>query len=319
MRLLRPCIAALLALAPLTCLPQAYPAKPVRIVEGFPPGSPMDIIMRTASQWFRQSTGQVLVVENRPGAAGHVATQEVARAAADGYTLLTGADTQLTVNPHLFTKTGMEVGGKLVPVALLTKDVMAVACDPRLPAKTIPQMFELSKTRSLTFGSSGPGSPAHVTMEMLLRAAGVSMTHVPYRGPAAVVTALLGKEIDCAIGVSSTLLPFWRDRKIEVIAVSGTEPNPRFPGIPSFAELGYRNESPVFYGILAAPQGTPAPVLQLLQREFRRIMNEPQVRETLLRADIDPIFVDQAAAQKIINDQSERFRKAIAEIGLKVE
>lgn len=298
---------------------QGYPNRPIRVVEGFPPGGPSDIVVRLITDRFRQSTGQGFVVENRPGAGGHVATQEVARAAPDGYTLLSGADTQLTVNPHIFTKSGPAAAEKLVPIALLSQAVMSLACNPQLPAKNMAELAALSKSQALKYGSGGPGSPAHLTMEMVLKAAGARMTHVPYKGPAASVTALLGGEVDCVMGVSNAFYPFWRDKKVAVLGLSGQERSRFFPDIPTFSELGYRDQSPYFYSMLAAPAGTPAAALEVLQRELQAAMNDPEIRDRLAKADIVPIFMGVSDTQRIVKEQSDRFRRAVSDIGLSVE
>lgn len=267
--------ASLLAPAPASA--QAWPAKTIRILVGFPAGSTTDTMARALAEHMRTKLGQPVVVENRPGANGVIGVGEAARAAPDGYTLLATNSSSITVNPQIYRKLPYQTDS-FAPVSMVVSAPFILTVNPANErvgsVKTVKELVELARERpgQLTYGSGGPGNLAHLTFAMLGNRAGVKMTHVPYKGAAAAQLGILSKEIDTMFDTQHGM-PNIKAGKVRPIAVTSASRLPELPDVPTMAEAGFPD--PEFHTIawftLSAPAGTPRPILDLLEKNAREI------------------------------------------------
>jgi tripartite-type tricarboxylate transporter receptor subunit TctC len=285
----------------------AWPDKPVRLVAAFPPGAPGDVIARLVQPSLQQALGQVVIVDNKPGAGGNIGAQEVARST-DGHTFLVGPDTMLTVNPHVYHKLSFKPTEDLVPVTYLARFNQMLVCHPSAGAKSLNDLLAQSKKQKMTYASGGPGVPGHLAMEMLLAATHTEMAHVPYRGPAPAAQDVLGGTVPCGFLATPVVGPFVRDGKLVALAVSGSKRSVANPNVPTVAEAGVAGYDASFFEIVAAPKGTPAPVLERLQQEIAKILATADVRAKLAVADLEPVASTPADAAKQMRADNDKWR-----------
>src|SRR5256886_9892274 len=237
---------------------QDYPTRPVRIVVPFAPGGPNDIIVRLVAQKLTETWGQAFVVENRPGAGGNIGTDFVAKAAPDGYTLLSVGPGSLIINP-LIGKVPYDTGRAFAPVTLMARAPNALVAHPSLPAGSVKELIELARSEPgrVNYGSGGNGSTPHLAGAMFAAMAGVALTHVPYKGTAPATADLIGGQIQIAFLGIPAVLPHVKSGKLRALAVTGLRRSPELPEVPTVDESavpGY--ELSPWYGLLA-PSGTP--------------------------------------------------------------
>jgi tripartite-type tricarboxylate transporter receptor subunit TctC len=259
----------------------AWPTKPVRMLLGLSPGSGSDLLARAMAQRLTATWGQPVVVENRPGANTIVATEAVAKAAPDGHTLLFSLDGAFTINPHLYAKLPYDALKDFAPITMLTIFPTVLLAHPSVSASSLPDLVALAKKEpgKLTYGSWGSGSQAHLVQEMLNNRAGMSVTHVPYKGIPQMTTAALGGEVQlCWVGVF-TSRPLVQSGRMKAIATSGTKRSPLMPDVPSLVELGYPEAEMSTWYALHAPAGTPRPIVDRIHADVQKLMAEPEFRE----------------------------------------
>ena len=274
------------AALPLTALAQAFPNKPVRMVIGLPPGGGSDPMARVLSQRLSVMWGQPVVVDNRPGANTIIATEIVARAPADGHTLLFGFDHSFTLNPHLYSKLPYDPIKDFAPVTLLVNFAIPLVAHPSLAANSLAELVALAKAEpgKISYGSIGIGSHMHIITELLNNRAGINLVHVPYKGIAAMTTALLTGEIQLTWFGVFTTRPLAAAKRLKVLAYSGAKRTPFMPDVPTVAELGYPGvDLSVWYGILA-PGPTPRPVVDRIHADIAKVMADPEYREKEMTA-----------------------------------
>jgi tripartite-type tricarboxylate transporter receptor subunit TctC len=261
---------------------QAYPSRPVRMIVGFGPGAAPDIVARLAGQWLSDRLGQPVLIENRPGAASNIATEAVVRAEPDGYTI------QMTVltnvfNTTLYTNLKFNFGSDIAHVAGVANAPYVVVVTPTVPAKTIPEFIAYAKANpgKISFGSQGFGVGPHLLLELLKLEAGIKMTHVPYRGTAPMLTALLAGEVQLVIDPTTTSLVHIQSGKIRPLAIAGPSRTKALPDVPTTAEAGYPKLSSPFWLGVVAPTGTPKDIIAKLNGAFREALGAPETRERL--------------------------------------
>jgi tripartite-type tricarboxylate transporter receptor subunit TctC len=286
-----------------SALAQNYPARPVTIVVPIPPGGAPDIAARVIAQKLSESLGQPVVVENRVGANGAIATDLVAKSAPDGYTLGLLADSQITINPHLYQKMPLDTLRDLTPVSTVAANQFVLAINPSLPPKTFPEFIEYAKHASppLAYASGGNGSQHHLTMEMLKRRAGFEMVHVPYKGgsPATMATVSAGK--------------------LRALAVSGSRRSLQYPELPTIGEFypGFANS--IWLGIFG-PAGMPEPVVERLRAELKRALESADVKAKFNSSGgLEPYVVQGAEFDELIRRDYEKYGKVVKEIGIKLD
>jgi tripartite-type tricarboxylate transporter receptor subunit TctC len=270
---------------------QTWPTKPVRIIIPFPAGGTTDILARVAAQKLTESLGQQVVPDNRPGAAGNIGTELVAKAPPDGYTLLTAPGSTLTIHPSLYAKLGFDPLKDFAPVTILAAVPNLLVVHPSLPARNVKELIALAKAKpgQLNYASTGAGQSTHLSMELFKTMGGVKITHVPYKGSAPAVTDLLGGHVSLMFDNMPSALPHVKAGKLRALAVSSLKRSPTAPEIPSVAESGLPGfEVSVWFAVLA-PAATPKPILDRLNQVLVKALQAPDVRERLASQGAEPI------------------------------
>src|SRR5262245_16838619 len=258
---------------------QTYPAKPVRMVVPFAAGGAVDTVARALGQKLGDSWKQPVLVDNRPGAGGNIAADTVAKAPADGYTLL--ITTQgFAISPGLYKKLPFDATRDFAPVTQLTSSFLVLVCIPQLPAHSTLELIALAKSKpgTINYGSTGTGAPPHLLGELLNSTAGVDMLHVPYKGDAPLTQALLAGEVQVAFMPLAGVLPHIRSGRLRALGVSGGARSATMPDVPTFSEAGVPFEFTGWLGIFA-PSGAPREITTLLQRELARAIVAPDMLE----------------------------------------
>jgi tripartite-type tricarboxylate transporter receptor subunit TctC len=311
-------VAALSALTPLAAHAQAWPAKPVRIVNNFPPGGPSDTIARSVADVLQNQFKQPFVVENKPGASGNIGADHVAKAAADGHTILFGIDSTFTVNPHIYKSLPFKASD-LRPVVVMASSGLLVGVHPSTGFKTLQDLVAAGRKQPFTFSSAGSGSPGHLAAEVFTEAAGVKITHVPYKGNTPAVTAVLSGEVNAGVLATPGMLPHVKAGKITALAVTSGKRSKLAPDIPTVAEAGLPQlEQEVFY-LAMVPAATPEPVVQAIQKAMMDALARADIRARLDGLDLHYEGLTGTAATKRLADLSERYGKVIRATGMKVE
>ena len=279
---------ALLASAAITAMPSswaqsaAYPNKPIKMYVGFSAGSATDIVARVVAKGLGDRLGQAVVVENRTGAGGSLAAEAVARAAPDGYTLLT-VSSAIAVNPAVYSKLTFDVERDLAPITNVGTLPLVLMINRSLPVSNVREFVQHAKTRpgQLNYGSSGIGGSIHLATELLGSVAGLKFTHVPYRGNAQAVTALLAGEINMLIDTVLLAAPNLKSDKVLPLAITGSERSPLAPELPTFAEAGLPEyNAGLFFGIMA-PAGLPKNLADKLNAEVNEVLKSPEATNRL--------------------------------------
>ena len=309
----------LVLLFALSAWAQDYPTRPVRVLVPFPPGGAPDLVGRTLAQRLAERLGQPFVVENRTGAGGNIATEAVAKAPADGYTLLAASDGPLVINPNVYASVPFDTLRDFAPISLAASIGLALMACPTLPAATVPELLALAKTRTLTYASSGFGSSQHLAGEMLKASAGIELVHVPYKGFAPAVVDALACNVDLIFGAISTGLPHVRSGKLKALAATLPKRHPGLPQTPTFAEAGHPSVLIEAYMGLLAPAGTPRAVVERLHTEVVAILKERDTAERLTGAGLDVIGSTPAEFAARIRIDLEKFARVAKTLGAKVE
>ena len=298
----------------------AYPARPVRILVGFPPGGGVDALSRVLAPKLGEAMGQTWVVENRPGAAGNIAAEIAARATPDGHTTLMVLNTQLTVNPSLY-KMNFNVEKDLAPVMKIVRAEHILVVHPSVPAKTFKEFVALAKQkpRSLNYASAGVGSSLHMAAELLKKRAGIDMVHVAYKGAGPAVAAMLGGEAQVLAGTVVSTTSFISAGKLRALASLGSKRSKVLPDLPTVAESGYPGfEADAWYGMLV-PTGTPAAIISRIRNEVLKAMQLPDVQAALARQGLDGETTTSAELAALIKAESATYAALIREAGIKAE
>jgi tripartite-type tricarboxylate transporter receptor subunit TctC len=297
-----------------------YPARPIKIVVTIPPGGAPDITARLVGQKISDSVGQPVVIENRPGANGNTAAGEVARAPADGYTLLLAADSLIAINPHLYARMPVDTLKDLAPVASLVANQFVLSVNPALPVKSFQEFVEYAKKANppLNYASGGNGSQHQLTMEMLKARAGIDLVHVPYRGGAPATTATMAGEVAAMFAGTSTA-PQIKAGRLRALAVSGAKRSGAFPDLPTIAEFYPGFENSIWLGLFG-PAGLPPEVLARLRSETKKALETAEVREKLHAAGgLEPLITTPEEFSALIRRDYDRFGKLIKEVGIKAD
>src|SRR3989442_3407459 len=286
---MRKIAAVLVALFACAALAQEYPARAVRVVVPFAPGGGTDIVARILSQQFTQRLGQSFVVDNRPAGSGIVGADLVAKANADGYTLLF-AFSSLSSSAKLFSRLPYDPVRDSARVALATTSPLLAVAPAALPVNNIREFITHAKANDgkLNYGSSGPGSSPHLAIELLMSQTGVRMQHIAYKGIAPAVTALLADEVQFSLVPIAVGLPHVRAGKLRALGVAGLQRSAATPGIPTLAESGLPDFEVISWWGLLAPAKTPRAVVTALNREMRSVLEIDEVQRSLVDQGMDP-------------------------------
>jgi tripartite-type tricarboxylate transporter receptor subunit TctC len=308
---------ALTALSPCAALAQAWPAGPVRLFVGSPPGAPSDITARLFADQLGKLVKQPVVVDNRPGAGNNLAAMAAAKAEPDGATLVLSPDTVLTVNPHIYKNRDFDPKTDLVNVSIIGSFSQMLVCHPSVGVKTVGELVAKSKTERILYGSGGPGVPGHLATEMFLDAAKTRMEHIPYRGPAPATQAVLAGEVQCGFLATPTVLPHVRAGKLTALAISSATPSPLAPEVPTLAQALQQPGLDVsFRLVLQAPKATPPAVIAELAKRAQEVMKLPDVRSKLQNSDVTALGTTRAQAQATLNQEMVRWEPVVKRLGL---
>jgi tripartite-type tricarboxylate transporter receptor subunit TctC len=309
-------------LAALLCQGTAaqYPSRPIRLLVPIPPGGGPDIVARLIAPKLGDALGQPVVVENRVGGNGNLAGDLVAKATADGYTLLLGMDSLMVINPHLYAKMPFDPQKDLAPVASLVSNGFFMAVNPSVPAQTFQEFIEYARraTPPLQYASGGNGSQHHLTMERLKARAGINMIHIPYKGGAPATTATVAGEVPVMMSGTSTA-PQIKAGRLRALAFTGPRRSRILPEVPTIAESYPDFVMIQWYGLFA-PAGTPESVLARLRAEVNKALVLPDVKDRLSNAGgVEPWITtpDEFAAE--IRSEYAKYAKLVKDVGAKVD
>jgi tripartite-type tricarboxylate transporter receptor subunit TctC len=302
-------------------LAQSYPVRPIRLLVSYPPGGASDLIARVFGQALAERLGQPVVVENRAGANGNVAGEAVARAEPDGYTLLLGPSALFAINPHLYAHMAIDPLRDLLPVASLVANELVLAANPKLTDGMDFRAFVALAKRSqppLFYASIGNGSEHHLAMELLKRAAGIELTHVPYKGGGPAALGVIAGNVAAMFGGGS-VVPLAKSGQLHALAVTGPTRSQALPALPTIGEVYPGYEVTLWQGLFA-PIGTPAPVVARLRREAAAVRALPEVAQKLAAAGAgEPWILSDAEFATRIRADNEKFGKVIESIGVRME
>lgn len=299
---------------------QPYPAKPVRIIAPAGAGGPVDIVCRAFSQTLSEVLGQPLIVENRAGAAGLIGTELVAKSPPDGYTLLCGFSGPLAIVPNLNPNTPYDVLRDLVPIAQIAAQPYVLLVHPSVPAKSVKELVALARARpgKMNFASGGTGVGIHMAGELFNVVAGTRIVHVPYKGAAPAMTALLAGEVDMMFNTLAPALAHIRSGRLRALAVGGERRSELFPELPTLKESGYDFKTGGWYGVLA-PRGTPQPVLSTLHGAILKALASVELRRLFEKSAIEPVVASPQEFTELIRTENALWAKVIKLAGIKID
>jgi tripartite-type tricarboxylate transporter receptor subunit TctC len=311
--------AAALPLAPRLARAQAWPSRPVRIIVGFPAGGATDIQARLMGQWLSERLGQQFVIENRSGASGNIGTEAVARAPADGYTLLQIV-TPHAINAALYSNLNFDFIRDIAPVICAARLAYVVVVHPSVPAATLPQFIAYAKANpgKINYGSAGPGTPQNIACELFKMMAGVDLVHVPYRGGAPATTDLVGGQIQVIFSPVSESIQHIKAGSLRALAVTTAARLEVLPDTPTLADFVPGYEASGFAGI-GAPRGTPAEIIDLLNKELNAGLADARIKTRIVELGGTVLGGSPAEFGAIISEATEKWGKVIKFAGIKVE
>ncbi|WYX36374.1 tripartite tricarboxylate transporter substrate binding protein [Achromobacter xylosoxidans] len=311
----------MLSSAPFSAHADAWPQRPIRLLVPYGPGGSSDVVARAVAVEMSRDLGQQVIVENKGGGQGSIATVEAARARPDGYTLILGHVGTLAVNPTMMPNLSYDPRRDFAPIILLAKLPMVFAVGAKVPAATLPEFVALARAKPgvLNYGSAGNGSAGHLAFEMLKTAAAIDVVHVPYKGTGAQVTDLLAGNIDAAAAGIPGLLPHAQAGKIKIVAVGSAQRLPILPDVPTVAEQGYPGfESSQWFGLLA-PAGTPQEAISRLQAAAQRALRTDAVRQRLAHDAAEPSGAGPAEFAAFIDAEERRWSQVVKNARLSAE
>ena len=299
---------------------QSWPTKPVRIVVPFAPGALTDIAARAIGAELGEQLGHQFIVENKGGAGGTLGTADVAKSPADGSSFAF-TDNSYMISAGLYSKLPYDPVKDLLPVTLAVEAAAIMIARHDLPAKNVSELVALAKAkpRTLTYGSGGQGSSAHLATELFLAQAGVEMVHVPFKGVAAAIADVVGGRIDVTISTVGAALGQVKSGKARALAVTGKERVPSLPEVPTFAESGYPDYDMVYRFGFLAPAGTPTAIVNRMRDEVAKAAAKPRVRELLIPQGARPVASTPAEYGAIIEREMRSWKAVIDKAGVKVE
>ena len=310
--LMRATAGALLLLAAPLSMAQAWPARPIRLVVPFPPGGLIDNMARLVGSRLAQELGQPVVIDNKPGAGGNVGAAEVARAPADGYTLLM-ASPALTISPAVYKNLPYQPS-QLAPVALLGRVPNVLLVNPASGIGKVQDLVGRAKAKpgQLNYASNGNGTSLHLSAELFKRRSETFITHVPYRGAAAAITALLSGEVDMMFDNLPSAIGQIQAGKLRALAVTTAQRSTALPDVPTLAEAGMEGFNVSAWFGVAAPAGLPAPVATRLADALQKVVQQPEVAAAMQRQGADPAFMDAASAAAALNADAAQWKQVAA-------
>ena len=298
---------------------QAYPTQPVRIIVGFAAGSGSDIMARLMAQWLSERLGQPIVIENRAGAGGNVGTEAVVKAPPDGYTLLKVVPAN-TVNDTLYDKLPFNFIRDIAPVAGMARVPYVLVVNQSLPVTTVPELIAYAKANpgKLNFASAGVGTGIHMSGELFKLMAGVSMTHVPYRGAGNAMTDLIGGQVQLMFDTTQASIPHIKAGKVRALAVTTAARSDLLPDLPTIGDVvpGYEASGSFGFG---GPRNTPVDIVEKLNREINAVLADPKAKARIAELGGEPLTGSPAAYGRMLAEESEKWGRVVRAANIKVE
>ncbi len=298
-----------------------YPTKPLRLVVPFPPGGATDLVSRALAQRFAEGLGQPVVIDNKPGAGGAIGSDFVAKAAADGYTLLMATTSTHSIGPALNPKTPFNAERDFAPIGHVGSSPNILVVGPNVAARSLAELIALAKAKpgSLTYASSGVGTIIHLSGELLRTMAGIDIVHVPYKGTALALPDLLSGQVTMVFDNLVSALPNLRAGKVRALALTVDKRSPLLPDVPTMTEAGLPGyQSDAYFGLFA-PAGTPRAVLVRLNTELNRVLKLPDIVEGLARQGIEPVGGSPEQFARVVAADTAKWTKVIRDAQVRIE
>ena len=299
---------------------QQYPAKPVRLIVAFAPGGPLDIHARIVGQKLSESWGQQVVIDNRTGASGTIGADLVAKAPADGYTVLANASVHVIV-PSLIAKLPYDPIRDFTPVTVMGSAPLLLVVTPTLPAKTVRELAALGKARpgALTFGSGGNGTSTHLSGEFLKTVLGIKMTHIPYKGTGPGLIDVMAGHVPMMFSSVTAAIELVKSGRLRPMAITSTKRYPQLPGVPTFSESGYPQLIIGSWYAIWLPARAPESVVSKLHGDIARVLNLPEVRNRIIELGGEPVGNTPAEFDAFQRAELARWAKVIRDSGATAE
>jgi tripartite-type tricarboxylate transporter receptor subunit TctC len=313
-------LAAVAAIGAMDAGAQAYPSKPVRIVVPFPPGGTSDILARTIGPALTREWGQPVIVDNRPGAAGNIAAEHVARSAGDGYTLFITTVGIHAIHPSLYSKLPFDAVRDFTPVTNLVMLPSVLTVHPSIPVRTVKELIALARKRpgELSYSSAGSGSQPHLTAELFKTMTGVDLLHVPYKGAAQQLTDLVAGHVALTFATAPSAVPYIKGGQMRAIGVSSGTRASALPDVPTISESVPGYEAVGWNGMVA-PAGLPGPVLERIHATVVKVFNAPEVRNRMISLAADPVTTTPAEFGAYIKAEIAKWAKVVKASGARAE
>jgi tripartite-type tricarboxylate transporter receptor subunit TctC len=313
-------VLAALAGCALPAVAQDYPTRNVKIIVPFGAGGPADVYARFVGQHLSEALKRSFVIENRPGAGAVIGTDEVVKAAPDGYTLLMMSNTH-TVNETLLPNRPYQLMRDLVPVAPVNYSDLVMVVTPSVPAKDLKEFIALAKSKpgALNYASSGPGTPYHLAGELFKYMSGTDIVHVPHRASGDARTSVIGGHTQMMLDAISTMAPTVKDGQVRALGVTGKKRSSILPDVPTVDEAGVPGyEATIWLGIMA-PKGTPQPIVNRLNAEINKVLSRADVKEAWAKQGVEPLIMSPAEFDKYLRADIDKWGKVVKETGMKVQ
>lgn len=312
--------AAVFAVLPCSAIAQNYPNRPVRMIVPYPPGGSLDITMRVLGPKMTEVMGQNVIIDSRPGADGNIGTELVARAPADGYTVLIHA-VPLVVNPSLRSKLPYDVNKDFIPVSLLTASPLVLVANPSVPVKSVKELVALAKKHpgKVTYGSAGNGSNLHMAAELLNNLAGTKMLHVIYKGGGPALVAVLSGEVDLSYLNIAAIMSYAKSGRMRALGITSAERSPLMPDLPTIAESGVPGYEFTSWAAALVPAGTPAPIVAALYDAFAKALRSPDAQKRFSEQGAVIVASPPDEFARFFRAELARWAKVVKETGIKAD
>ncbi|HEX2825910.1 MAG TPA: tripartite tricarboxylate transporter substrate binding protein [Burkholderiales bacterium] len=299
---------------------QTYPSKPARVIVPFAPGGGTDILTRIMLPKLTEALKQQIVVDNRPGAGSQIGTDMVAKAPADGYTLLM-VDTAFTTNPSLYSKLPYDSAKDFAPVSLLASGPVIMIVHPSVPVRTVKELVALARAKpgALNFASGGPGSSTHLGVELLKYIAKIDLVHIPYKGTGPAVADVLGGQVTMMFAGISSVKQHVENGRLRAIAVTGAARSPAMPNVPTFGEAGMKEVDASSYWGALAPARTPNDIVTRVSATMAQVLKMPDVRDKLVELGFVPIGGTPAEYAALLASETDKWAKVIKAAKVKLD
>jgi tripartite-type tricarboxylate transporter receptor subunit TctC len=304
-----------------TAAAQAYGSRPIRVIVPFPPGGGTDLIARETTQAVATNTKWIFVIENKPGAGGNLGVAEVAKAAPDGYTLVLGQTSNLSINPSLYARLPYNPLKDLAPITLVADAPLVYVTSTASRFKTIGDVVQQAKAKpdTINFASSGNGTVSHLASELLQRTAGVKFTHIPYKGVGVALTDVVSGNVDLYLSSLPTLLGHIRQGKLRALAVTSDKRLPEIPAVPTMGEAGFKAAASTTWFGLLAPAGTPPEIVARLNAEFAKALKQPALIKKMNDEGARVVTSTPVEFSRLIQDDLTRWAQVVKDAKVHID